>query len=60
LLFQDKTAALYTVLEGDVLAKVDTEQLLKCSKDDPTTQKLIFKPVTKINNTNELKDLMGI
>jgi hypothetical protein len=60
LLFQDKTAALYTVLEGDVLAKVDTEQLLKCSKDDPTTQKLIFKPVTKINNTNELKELMGI
>ena len=60
LLFQDKTAALYTVLEGDVLAKVDTEQLLKCSKDNPTTQKLTFKPVTKINNTNELKALMGI
>ena len=60
LLMQDESAALYTVLEGDVLAKVDTEQLLKCSKDNPTTQKLTFKPVTKINNTNELKELMGI
>jgi hypothetical protein len=60
LLFQDKTAALYTVLEGDILAKVDVDQLKKCSKDDPTTQKLTFKPVTKINNTNELKELMGI
>ena len=60
LLFQDETAALYTVLEGDVLAKVDTEQLLKCSKDDQTSQKLTFKPITKINNTNELKELMGI
>jgi hypothetical protein len=60
LLFQDKTAALYTVLEGDVLAKVDTEQLLKCSKDDQTAKKLTFKPVTKINNPNELKALMGI
>jgi ADP-glucose pyrophosphorylase len=60
LLFQDKTAALYTVLEGDVLAKVDTEQLLKCSKDDQTAKKLTFKPVIKINNPNELKALMGI
>ena len=60
ILMQDESAVLYTVLEGDVLAKVDTEQLLKCSKDNPTTQKLTFKPVTKINNTNELKELMGI
>ena len=60
LLMQDESAALYTVLEGDVLAKVDAEQLRKCSKDNPTTQKLTFKPVTKINNTNELKELMGI
>ncbi len=60
LLFQDKTAALYTVLEGDVLAKVDTEQLLKCSKYDQTAKKLTFKLVTKINNPNELKALMGI
>jgi hypothetical protein len=60
ILMQDESAALYTVLEGDVLAKVDAEQLRKCSKDNPTTQKLTFKPVTKINNTNELKELMGI
>ena len=60
ILMKDESAALYTVLEGDVLAKVDTEQLLKCSKDNPTSQKLTFKPLAKINNTNELKELMGI
>ena len=60
MLFKDETAALYTVLEGDVLAKVDSEQLLKCNKEDKSIQRLIFKPVTKINNTQELKDLMGI
>lgn len=60
ILMKDESAALYTVLEGDVLAKVDEEQLRKCSKDNPTAQKLTFKPLAKINNTNELKELMGI
>ena len=60
ILFKDETAVLYTVLEGDILAKVDSEQLLKCSKDNPIVQKLTFKPITKINNTNELKELMEI
>ena len=60
ILMKDESAALYTVLEGDVLAKVDEEQLRKCSKDNPTSQKLTFKPLAKINNTNELKELMGI
>jgi len=59
-LFKDETAALYTVLEGDVLAKVESDQLLKCTRDNPKVQKLIFKPITKVNNTNELKEIMGI
>ena len=59
-LCKDETAVLYTVLEGDILAKVDADQLLRCNKDDKSIHVLKFIPITKINNTSELKNLIGI
>ena len=59
-LCNDPTAELYTVLEGDILATVSTNELGKCSKDNTAKQKLIFKPGKKIEKLEDLKTIIGI
>jgi hypothetical protein len=59
-LCNDPTAELYTVLEGDILATVSTDELSKCSKENTAKQKLIFKPGKKIQKLEDLKTIMGI
>ena len=59
-LCNDPSATLLTVLEGDLLAQVSSEELSKCSKDKISTQTLHFKTTKKIEKVDDLKKLMGI
>jgi len=59
-LCNDPSAKLFTVLEGDILAQVSSEELGKCSKDKTGTQTLHFKTAKKIEKVDDLKTLMGI
>ena len=59
-LCNDPSATLFTVLEGDILAQVSSEELGKCSKDKTGTQTLHFKTAKKIEKVDDLKTLMGI
>lgn len=59
-LCNDPSAKLFTVLEGDILAQVSSEDLGKCSKDKTGTQTLHFKTAKKIEKVDDLKTLMGI
>lgn len=59
-LCNDPSASLYTVLEGDILAQVTSDELAKCSKDKTGIQTLHFKATKKIEKIDDLKTLMGI
>ncbi len=59
-LCSDPTASLFTVLEGDVLAQVPSEELMKCSNEKLGKQTLTFKSKAKIHSVKDLKKLMGI
>jgi hypothetical protein len=59
-LCNDPSATLYTVLEGDLLAEVPANELLKCTSEKSGKQHLTFKTKSKIEKIEDLKKLMGI
>ena len=61
-LCDDKTAALYTVLEDNTLAVVSAEELSKLNKQTHANSsiKLNFKPKAKINSVDDIKKEIGI
>jgi hypothetical protein len=61
-LCNDKTAALYTVLEDNMLAVVSAEELSKYNKQTHANSsiKINFKPKAKINSVDDIKKQIGI
>jgi hypothetical protein len=61
-LCNDKTAALYTVLEDNMLAVVSAEELSKFNKQTHANSsiKINFKPKAKINSVDDIKKEIGI
>jgi hypothetical protein len=61
-LCNDKTAALYTVLEDNMLAVVSADELSKYNKQTHANSsiKINFKPKAKINSVDDIKKQIGI
>jgi len=60
--YPDSTASIYTVLEDNMLAEVNTIDLLKYNKKQHMNCNIVlnFKVKTKINSIDEIKNSIGI